>query len=127
MQQRISRRKLAVYIVDQLDRGANLEIALRELAAYLIDTKRTREADLVARSIEDELAGRGTAIAHVASARPLGNDIKQALQRLLNASTIHLTEEVDPSLIGGIRIEAPGKRLDATVKRKILALDQVKM
>mgnify|MGYP001000005069 CR=1 FL=1 len=127
MQQRISRRKLALYVVDQLDHGIDLDVTIRELAAYLIETKRTREANLIVRSIEDELADRGTVIAHVASARRLGDDIKVDLQRLLNASTVHLTEEVDPSLIGGIRIEAPGKRLDATVKRKILALGQVKM
>lgn len=127
MAERISRRKLAVHVADRLERGDAAEAALRELAAYLIDTKRTREADLVARSIEDELAARGTVVAHVSSARPLGNDIKRSIQRLLNASTIHLTEEVDPSLIGGIRIEAPGKRLDATLKRNILALGQAKM
>jgi len=82
---------------------------------------------LIVRSIEDELAARGTVVAHVQSARPLSNEMKEAIQRLLNASTVHLNEEVDPALIGGIRIEAPGKRLDATVKRKILALGQVKM
>jgi len=127
MAERISRRKLAGFVVDRIESGDNLEGAIRELAAYLIDTKRTREGGLVARSIEDELASRGMVIAHVQSARPIGDDVKDVIQRLLNASKVHLTEEVDPTLIGGIRIEAPGKRLDATVKRKILALNQVKM
>lgn len=127
MQQRISRRKLALYVVDRLGSGAAANEALRELAAYLIETKRTREADLIVRSIEDELAARGIVIAHVASARQLGDDIRTDLKRLLNASTVHLTQSVDPSLIGGLRIDAPGMRLDATIKRKILALHQVKM
>lgn len=126
MAERISRRKLAGFVVDRIDDGS-LSHAIEELAAYLIDTKRTREAGLVARSIEDELAARGTFIVHASSARPINEEVKDAIQRLLNASKVHLTEEVDPSLIGGIRIEAPGKRLDATVKRKILALNQVKM
>ena len=126
MAERISRRKLAGFVVDRIGEG-NLNHAIEELAAYLIDTKRTREAGLVARSIEDELAARGTFIVHARSARPINEDVRDAIQRLLNASKVHLTEEVDPTLIGGIRIEAPGKRLDATVKRKILALNQVKM
>ena len=126
MAERISRRKLAGFVVDRIGEG-NLNHAIEELAAYLIDTKRTREAGLVARSIEDELAARGTFIVHASSARPINEDVRDAIQRLLNASTVHLNEEVDPALIGGIRIEAPGKRLDATVKRKILALGQVKM
>lgn len=127
MAQRISRRRLALHVVDQLDRGADVGVTMRDLAAYLIDAGRTREADLIARSVEDELAARGTVVAHVTSAHPLGDDIKSDIQRLLNASTVHLTEAVDPSLIGGMRIEAPGKRLDATLKRKLLALSQVKM
>ena len=127
MAERISRRKLSAHVVDSIVRGGNLSVALEEVAAYLIDTKRTREATLVARSIEDELAARGTVIARVSSARPLDTEVKQAIQRLLNASTVHLKEEVDASLIGGVRIEAPGKRLDASVKRKLLALHQVKM
>lgn len=127
MAERISRRKLAMFVVDTIEERGDLSQAIYELAAYLIDTKRTREADLVARSIEDELATRGTVIAHVSSARQLETDMKGAIQRLLNASTVHLTEEVDASLIGGIRIEAPGKRLDATLKRKLLALGQIKM
>ena len=127
MAERISRRKLADYIVDRVERGDGIGAVVEELAAYLIDTRRTREAMLIVRSIEDELAARGTVVAHVQSARPLSNEMKEAIQRLLNASTVHLNEEVDPALIGGIRIEAPGKRLDATVKRKILALGQVKM
>lgn len=127
MAERISRRKLADYIVNRIERGDGVAKVVEELAAYLIDTRRTREVMLIVRSIEDELAARGTVVAHVQSARPLSNEMKEAIQRLLNASTVHLNEEVDPALIGGIRIEAPGKRLDATVKRKILALGQVKM
>lgn len=127
MAERISRRKLADYIVNRIERGDEVGAVVEELAAYLIDTRRTREAMLIVRSIEDELAARGTVVAHVQSARPLSNEMKEAIQRLLNASTVHLNEEVDSALIGGIRIEAPGKRLDATVKRKILALGQVKM
>lgn len=127
MAERISRRKLADYIVNRIERGDGVTKVVEELAAYLIDTRRTREVMLIVRSIEDELAARGTVVAHVQSARPLSSEMKEAIQRLLNASTVHLNEEVDPALIGGIRIEAPGKRLDATVKRKILALGQVKM
>jgi len=127
MSERISRRKLANYVVDAIEHGSGADEAIAELAAYLIETKRTREAELVVRSIEDTLAEHGTVIAHVSSAHPLEASVNETIQRLLNASTLHLTKEVDPSLIGGIRVEAPGKRLDATVKRNILALSQVKL
>jgi F0F1-type ATP synthase delta subunit len=118
---------LATYVVNQFEAGEALSTLVEQVAAYLIATSRTREASLVARSIEDELAFRGTVVARVSSARPLDAEVKSRIQRLLNASTVHLVEEVDSRLIGGVRIEAPGKRLDGTLKRKLLALSQVKM
>lgn len=127
MAERISRRKLAAYTVDELERGKPLDQITRQLAGFLIDERRTREADLLVRSIEDELASRGTVVARVRSARPVNQEMRGAIKRLLQASTLHLDETVDETLIGGVRIEAPGERLDATIKRKILALGQAKM
>lgn len=126
MPARISRRKLADYAAMRIARGDALEDVLQETAAYLVESGRIREADLVARSIEDDLAARGIVVAHVTSARPLDASAKDTIQRLLHASTIHLSEEVDVSLIGGMRIEAPGKRLDATLVRTLTALSQAK-
>lgn len=127
MSERISRRKLADYVVAAVERGDDLGSALEQVAAYLIMTKRVREATLVTRSIEDALAEHGTIVAHVSSAHPLDKSIHAVIQRLLDASTLHLAEEIDPELIGGVRVEAPGKRLDATVKRKVSALSQMKI
>ena len=59
MTQKISRRKLASYVVDRFESGAPLATLLKEVAAYLADSKRTREADLLVRTIEDVFAERG--------------------------------------------------------------------
>ncbi len=126
MQGKISRRKLAQYAVDAYENGT-LSEALQELAAYLIDARRLREAELVVRAIEDELATRGTVIARVASARPLTAELEAAITSLVGAKEISILETTDQALIGGVRIETPGKLLDATIKRKLLALRQAKV
>lgn len=126
MQGRISRRKLADYAATAASNGT-LSDAIREIAAYLIESRRTREAELVVRSIEDELAARGVVVARVATARALEATLKDQITSLVNAREIHITETIDPDLIGGVRIETPGKLLDATVKRKLLALRQAKI
>ena len=126
MQGRLSRRKLAKYAVDAQANG-NLAAALSEIAAYLTESRRLRETELVVRAIEDELAARGTVVARVATARPLGSGLQDAIKQLVDAKEISIVESIDPNLIGGVRIETPGKLLDATVKRKILALRQAKM
>ena len=61
MTQKISRRKLASYVVDRFESGAPLATLLKEVAAYLVDSKRTREADLLVRTIEDVFADRSPA------------------------------------------------------------------
>ncbi len=126
MQGKISRRKLAQYAVDAYENGTLFE-ALQELAAYLIDTRRLREAELVVRTIEDELAERGMVVARVASARPLTAELEAAITSLVGAKEISILETTDQALIGGVRIETPGKLLDATIKRKLLALRQAKV
>lgn len=127
MQGKISRRKLALFVADAVESHHALAPVLQEIAAYLIDSKRTREAELLVRAIEDELAERGIVVARVVTARPLASELEQAITKLIDAREIHLDSEIDESVIGGVRIETPGKLLDATIKRKILALHQAKI
>jgi len=127
MQGKISRRKLAFYVANAIEAKQKVGSILSEVAAYLVDSKRTREAELLVRAIEDELAARGIVTAHVVTARPLAKELEQAITKMIDAREIHLDAEVDPSVIGGVRIEMPGKLLDATIKRKLLALHQAKI
>lgn len=127
MQGKISRRKLALHVADSFEAKQPLTKVLAEVAAYLVDSKRTREASLLVRAIQDELAARGIVVAHVVTARPLAHELEQAIKKLIDAREIHLDSEVDPSVIGGVRVETPGKLLDATIKRKLLALHQAKL
>lgn len=126
MQQKISRRKIAQYVVTSHESGAPLEALMTEVAAYLIATKRTREADLTVRAIEDVLAGRGTVIARVTTAHPLDEQLRREITALVGGN-VSIDEIVDPTVVGGVRIETPGKLLDATLKRKLLALRQAKL
>ena len=119
----LSRRKLALHIANRLERGDESNVAMKELAAYLIDSGRTREAELVIRDIEAALANAGSVYATVTAARSLSDESKQALHDFIaaktGAKTVSFEEKVDPSLIGGVKIEYPGHQLDMTVKAKL--------
>ena len=121
---RLSRRKLALYAVDKLHGGAKSSDVIKEVAAYLVETRRTRELDLLVRDIEGELAARGTVVADVTTARPLTDALKKQISTLVNAKDLHLREMIDPSLLGGMRIDIPGKRFDGTLRRKLVALKE---
>lgn len=127
MNTRISRRSLANYAVSQVEAGALVSHILDELAAYLVSTKREREADLVVRSIEDELADRGTVIARVMTAEPLTDALRDQIAARIGGKKVHLDELVDPAVLGGVRIETPDQTFDGTIKRKLLTLRHAKI
>ena len=126
MASKLSRRKIAAYVADNVSNGAATSAVIAEVAAYLVESRRTRELQLVIRAIEDELAARGEVIANVTTARTLDDSLRKAVSSLVGAQTIHLRESVDESVIGGVKIDLPGATLDATIKRKLLALRQAK-
>jgi F-type H+-transporting ATPase subunit delta len=122
MATRVSRRKIADYTAEQLVSGKKASDVIKEVAAFLIDTKRTREAELLVRDIETALASRGIVVADITSAFPLTEALKADVKKLVGSKELLLRETVDPGVLGGIRLQIPGKRLDATLKRKIQAL-----
>lgn len=119
---RLSRRKMATYVADKLVAGTPVDEALREVAAYLQDSGRTREQELLVRDIEDEMAARGIVVADVASAYPLDDSIKEKIKAMTGAKSVQVRQSVDESLLGGIRVDVPGKRFDGTIRYKLNAL-----
>lgn len=126
MPARLSRRKLAAYAADSLSRGDDASALLRELAAYLVSTKTTREADLLVAAIEDELQTRGVIIADVTTARPLSAELKKLIKAAVGGKELHIRERVDSAVIGGVRIELPDSQLDGTIQHKLIALKGAK-
>lgn len=122
MQPKLSRRKIARYAADAIvDHGLDAGL-LETVAAYLVDTRRVRETELVVRAIQQELVDRGVTIAEVTSAYPLDQQLRERIQRLVGTDRVYLREIVDPSVLGGVRIDTPGRRLDATIRHRLTAL-----
>ena len=126
MQGKLSRRKLATYVADRVENGVVPDVALLELAGYLIETGRQRELTLVVRAIEDVLEQRGIVVATITSARPLDETTKQDLTGVVTSSEVHLREVIDPSVIGGARLQTPSATLDTTIAHKLTLLQSAK-
>lgn len=125
---KLSRRKIAAYFADEAIAGRNVTNAL---AAYLIESKRIREAALVVRDIETALNDRGILFADVFSGHDLAEDTKKAIAHYLKDKTkakdVHLRPTVDESLLGGVRIETPDGRLDSTLRHRLNQLTASKL
>jgi len=117
---KISRRKIAAYIANELIAGRDI---VKQLAAYLIDTKREGEVALIVRDIESALAERGVLFADIASSRPLVDEVERSiagyLKKSTGASDVRLRKHVDEELLGGVRIDTPDARLDATLRHRL--------
>ncbi|MEO8691302.1 MAG: F0F1 ATP synthase subunit delta [Candidatus Saccharimonas sp.] len=123
----ISRRQLAKYVVDQIEGGSSTKLVMRQLAAYLVDSRRERETELVIRTIEDVFAESGTVLACVTTATKLTDELKRAITKLIDARRVNIESVIDSTVLGGVRIETPGKLLDMTLKHKLQALSRAKV
>lgn len=121
---RLSRRKLAAFTTERLLAGD--KTAIKQLAAYLVETRRTRELPLVVRDIETALADRGVVVADVTTATPLSETAAKAIRAFVagefNGADVQLRVSEDASLLGGAKVHMPGSELDTTIRRKLTTL-----
>lgn len=129
MASRLSRRVLAQHVAERLMAGD--AIVLSQLAAYLVETSRTAEADLLVRDIETALSERGLVVADVATAYTIDaateTQLRNFIAQVTNAKTVQLRHETDGSLVAGVRVRTPDAELDASVRRQLKKLQAMKV
>ena len=126
MSGRLSRRSIAAYIASGLISGKSKKTLLEQLAGYLVESKRTKELDLVVRDIECNLSEKGFVNATITSAFDLTTETKNALEVFVKSKTkaiqVSLSSMVDPAVLGGIKIATAGRELDQTVAHQLTVL-----
>lgn len=123
-----SRRQLSDYAVTTLLRGDTAVI--QRLAAYLIATRRTREAGLIATDIEKALLKSGEVVAHIRSAHPLNDTERANVEALLSSrysGRIHIGTSVDKDLLGGVVVQTATEEFDGSLRRSIKRLKAMKV
>lgn len=123
---RLSRRSMAAYIAAGLVEGKNKKKLFQQLAAYLIETRRTKELDLIVRDIEFMLSEQGFVQATVTSAFDLTAETKKSLEAFVKSKTkatqVSLSTTVDETALGGVKIAVPGREIDQTVAHQLTVL-----
>jgi len=123
-----SRRELANYAADQI-LAKNKEI-VNQLASYLHETSRTKEANLLVRDINSALADRGFISAEVSSQHELDdttrNELKTLLSKRYKTNDISINELIDLNLLGGVKIRTAHEEFDGSLRRKINRLKVTK-
>lgn len=122
----LSRRRIASYISEKLITEGQSPKLVSQLAAFLIDSRRTKELELIIRDIEYDLRRRGTVLAQITSVSKLTEAtqlvIKEFIKGKTDAKQIFLRQFVDPEVLGGVKIDLPGSQLDVTIMRQLTTL-----
>ncbi|HMR73229.1 MAG TPA: F0F1 ATP synthase subunit delta [Candidatus Saccharibacteria bacterium] len=125
----LSRRQLANYTAEQLLAGRHEVVG--ELAAYLLQARRTKELDVLVMDIEAALMNRGVVVADVSSARSLGltakEEVATTLRRAFQAQELHIREHVEPSLLGGVMVQTADHEFDGTLRKTLNQLKALKV
>lgn len=126
MARKLSRRVLAEYVADQLLAGSKRALVIKQLAAYLIENRRTDELDLIVRDVDYFLSQSGHVNVQVTAAFDLSAEAQKAIQKLVktqtSAKTIEVDTLLDPTVLGGARIDIPGRQLDQTILHQLTTL-----
>ena len=92
---RLSRRKVALHLADELIAGNNV---VDKLASYLLETKQVRELSLYVHDIESALSEHGILIADVSSSYQLEKETEDKLTDYLKkeskAKEVHLRQHL---------------------------------
>ena len=123
---KVSRRVLARYIATELQAGKSRADVVRSLAAYVVEHRLHNQLELILADVASNLAALGNVEATVTTAQPLTEDLRKELteyvKRIENAEKVMLNETVDKRLLGGVVVETPSKRFDASVATKLKRL-----
>jgi len=124
------RHKISNYIAKTtLDKGISGTLT-NEIAAYLISEHRTSELDSLLRDIRQYWADKGMVEVIAVSAfdiSPKVNDeIKSEIMKIYpEASKIKVTEQHDPTVIAGVRLELANQQLDLSIQSKLNKFKQL--
>jgi F0F1-type ATP synthase delta subunit len=121
----ISRRRLARYGADELLAGKSPRQVAKQLAAVMVLTKREKQIDLLAADIAWELESRGKfATAMVTTASPLSDRLRREIisfiKKAAKVDDAILQEQVDRTVLGGVRIETEAHSWDKTARKRLM-------
>jgi F-type H+-transporting ATPase subunit delta len=119
-----SRTRIASVIADQSLKDGFGKRQATAIAAYLLETGRVNELDPLLRDVQADWARHGFVEAIAVSAHELSDqvrrDVTATVRKLYpDAKHIEITTKLDPTIVGGIRLEFSSRQLDLSIQHEL--------
>lgn len=124
------RTRIAHTIADRTLAGSKPQQVGREAAAYLLSEGRVNELESVLRDVQADWAVAGYVEVLARSAHALLDAVRADITREVKkiyptAKQIIVTEILDPSVLGGVRLSLANQQLDLSVEAKLNTFKQL--
>lgn len=103
---------------------------IRSIASYLLETRRTGELDSILRDISTDWARVGYVEVLARSVHPLDDAARQDIIAQVkslypDAEKVVVTEIIDPTVVGGVRLSVADRLLDLSIEAKLNKFKQL--
>jgi F-type H+-transporting ATPase subunit delta len=122
---KVSRTRLAAIIADRtLSTTISERDLSQEIAAYLLSEGRTGELDSLLRDVMQVRAENGIVEVSAISSHEISAVVRADIEAIVrelqpHASSVIISEVLDPSVIGGVKLEFANEQLDLSVRAKL--------
>ena len=119
-----ARTDLAAVIGEKTMHISDMRLLAKEVAAYLMEQKRTSDLETLMRDVLAYRQQHGVLEAEVASAHELSDTTLKEVKQLLkehypNAKKIVVHAHIDTEVVGGLRVTLANEQLDMSVRSKL--------
>ena len=123
------RTTIARIIIDKLGNESTKKLS-KDVGAYLLETGRVGELDSLLRDVMQQRADAGTVEAVAITAHPLNDKVRSDVKTRVKAAYpqakhIIVSEQHDPGIVGGVKIELANQQLDLSIRSKLNRFKQL--
>lgn len=127
---KLPRHEIAQVLAERSLGRVNTKQFSDNIAAYLLSERRTAELEPLLRDIMQYRADHGIVEVIAVSAHPISADVRKDVEKRVqavfpDAKQIIVSEELQPELVGGIRLELPNQQFDLSVRAKLSRFKQL--
>jgi len=126
---KLPRHELAAILAERLGELPEKRLA-QEVAAYLLAERRTGELDSLLRDIMQYRADHGIVEVTAVSAHELTGQTRREIEAQVHelyphATKVIISTQLEPSVIGGVRVELANQQLDLSIRAKLNRFKQL--